>query len=232
MSHFWRHFRNLFLRNARLKAVSLMLASLLWIALNDEPRSEIGLRVPLEFRNSPKDVEVLGEAVNSVDLRLSASSSLVRRIDASNVTASIDLSDWSLGERTYLLSESNVSTPFGVTVTKVSPSKIRLRFEQMARKIIKIRPRIIGKPAAGHYVGALVCHPDRVQVEGPPSHLEGVLLASTDSLDISGRTASVSARLHIYVDDPLVRLSAPQETQVDVTIQAGPTGIGQRDQAN
>ncbi len=232
MNHFWRHSRNFFLQNAQLKLVSLLLASLLWIALNDEPKSEIGLRVPLEFRNSPKHIEVLGDAVNSVDVRLSASSSLVKRIDASNVTASIDLSDWSLGERTYSLSESNVSAPLGITVTKISPSKVRLRFERTARKVIEIRPRIIGKPAAGHYVRAVVCNPDRIQVEGPPSHLDAVLSASTDSLDISGRTTSILVRLHIYLDDPFVRLSAQQETQVAVTVEAGQAGGGQLDRAD
>ncbi len=73
-----RYFRNLFLRNLQLKVVSLTLAVLLWIALNGEPKSEIGLKVPLEFRNSPKGVEVLGET-NAVDIRLSASSSIVKK---------------------------------------------------------------------------------------------------------------------------------------------------------
>ena len=79
-----RDFRNLLLRNLQLKVVSLTLAILLWIALNGEPKSEIGLKVPLEFRNSPKGVEVLGET-NTIDIRLSASSSIVKRIDASEV---------------------------------------------------------------------------------------------------------------------------------------------------
>src|SRR5437762_9527057 len=99
----WLHyFKNLLLKNLQLKAVSLTLAVLLWIGLNSEPKSELGIKVPLEFRNSPKGVEVLGET-NNVDIRLSASSSVVKRIDASDVTASIDLSGWTPGERTYTL---------------------------------------------------------------------------------------------------------------------------------
>ena len=135
MIHWLRYFRNLLLRNLQLKVVSLTLAILLWIALNGEPKSEIGLKVPLEFRNSPKGVEVLGET-NAVDIRLSASSSIVKRIDASEVTASIDLSDWTPGERTYSLGESNLSVPFGVAVTKIAPNKIRLRFEPTDSKLV------------------------------------------------------------------------------------------------
>jgi YbbR domain-containing protein len=200
-----------------LKVVSLTLAVLLWIALNGEPKSEIGLKVPLEFRNSPKGVEVLGET-NTVDIRLSASSSIVKRIDASEVTASIDLSEWTAGERTYSLSESNLSVPFGVAVTKITPNKVRLRFEQTERKVVRVHPRVLGKPAEGHTVTSVVCQPDKAELEGPASHLALVESISTDSLDISGRSSTFSARLHLYVEDPLVRLATDQETRVEVTI--------------
>jgi len=215
---FWlRYFKNLFLRNLQLKLVSLTLAVLLWIALNGEPKSEIGLKVPLEFRNSPKGVEVLGET-NTVDIRLSASSSIVKRIDASEVTASIDLSEWATGERTYSLSESNISVPFGVAVTKITPNKIRLRFEKTERKIVRVHPRVLGKPAEGHIVTGVVCQPERAELEGPASHLAPLESVSTDSLDVSGRSSTFSTRLHLYVEDPLVRLAADQDTRVEVTI--------------
>ena len=217
MIHWLRYFRNLLLRNLQLKVVSLTLAILLWIALNGEPKSEIGLKVPLEFRNSPKEVEVLGET-NTVDIRLSASSSIVKRIDASEVTASIDLSDWTPGERTYSLGESNLSLPFGVAVTKITPNKIRLRFEPTDHKIVRINPRILGKPAEGHIVTAVVCQPERAELEGPASHLAPLESISTDSLDVSGKSSTFSVRLHLYVEDPLVRLTANQETRVEVTI--------------
>ena len=212
-----RYFKNLLLRNLQLKVVSLTLAVLLWVALNGEPKSEIGLKVPVEFRNSPKGVEVLGET-NTIDIRLSASSSIVKRIDASEVTASIDLSDWSPGERTYSLNENNLTLPFGVTATKITPNKIRLRFEPTERKIVKIHPRILGKPAEGYVMTAIASHPEHASLEGPASHLAPLETVSTDSLDISGRVSTVSARLHLYVEDPLVRLADEQETQVEVTI--------------
>ena len=212
-----RYFRNLLLRNLQLKVVSLSLAVLLWVALNVEPKSEIGLNVPLEFRNSPQGVEVLGETY-TVDIRLRASSSIVKRIDASDVTASIDLSEWTPGERTYSLGENNLTVPIGVAVTKITPNKIRLRFETTKRKIVKVNPRILGSPADGHVVTAIVCQPDKAELEGPASHMTALESVSTDSLDISGRSSTFSARLHLYIEDPLVRLAAEQETQVEVTI--------------
>ncbi|MSO22775.1 MAG: hypothetical protein EXQ58_05870 [Acidobacteria bacterium] len=212
-----RYFSNLLLRNLPLKVVSLTLAVLLWIALNNEPRSEVGLRVPLEFRNSPKGVEVLGDT-NTVDIRLSATSSIVKRIDASGVTAAIDLSEWTPGERTFSLGESNLTVPFGVAVTKITPNKVRLRFELTERKLVRVHARILGKPAEGHIVTAVICQPDKAELEGPVSHLTVLESVSTDSLDILGRSSTFSARLHLYIEDPLVRLVADHETLVEVTI--------------
>jgi YbbR domain-containing protein len=217
--------KNLLLRNGQLKLVSLLLALLLWIALNGEPKSEVSFKVPLEFRDSPKTVEILGDTLNSVDVRVSARSSIIKRVDASNLTASVDLSDWSLGERTYSLSEANLTVPFGVTVIKITPNTIRLRFERTERKTVEIRPRVIGNPAQGYHVIGVSCDPDHAELEGPASHLAPVQTISTDSLDITGKSSRVTARLHLYVQDPLVRLATQKETLVDVSIAPKATDV-------
>jgi len=209
--------KNILLHNLQLKLISLSLALLLWIALNSEPKSEIGFNLPLEFRNSPGKVEVIG-TVDSVEVRVSGSSSLVKRIEASNLSVSIDLSDWSFGERTYTLGESSVSVPFGISVSKITPNKVRLRFEPTEHKIVDIHPKIIGKPQEGYEVTAITCAPNQTQLEGPASHLVSVQDISTDSLDISGRSSNLSSKLHLFVDDPLVRLIGNHESLVEVSI--------------
>ena len=65
---------------------------------------------------------------------------------------------------------------------------------------------------------AIICQPDKAELEGPASHLTALESVSTDSLDISGRSSTFSARLHLYIEDPLVRLVADHETLVEVTI--------------
>ena len=186
-----RYFRNLLLRNLQLKVVSLTLAILLWIALNGEPKSEIGLKVPLEFRNSPKGVEVLGET-NAVDIRLSASSSIVKRIDASEVTASIDLSDWTPG-RTHLFAKREQPHCSFWRCRYQNHSEqdpLALRTDGSARWS-EVHPRILGKPAEGHtIVTEVVCQPEQAELEGPASHLAALESISTDSLDVSGRVVN------------------------------------------
>ena len=210
--------RDFFVRNFRLKLISLLIALLLWIALTSEPKSEVGFRVPLEFRNAPQHVEMLGDTANSIDIRLSGISSLVKRIDASDISASVDLSDWSPGERTYSITGANLRIPFGVGVTTITPNKIRLRFEKTQQKTVEIRPRIVGQPAEGFQVDSMSCRPQETELVGAASHLAKVQAVQTDSIDITGRSESYKGKVHLYVEDPLVRLAKDQETTLEVLI--------------
>jgi len=210
--------KKFFQTNFRLKLTSVLLAVLIWLTISGEPKSEIKFRVPLEYRNLPKGVEVLDDTVNAVDIRLSASTGMIKRLEAADVTATVDLSDWSYGEKTYSISASNIRIPYGVAVTKITPSKIRLRFEPTQHKTVPVRPRTIGRVAEGHQVTSVTCEPSSVDIEGPEAHLSAVHVISTDSIDVSGHSESFVKRVDLFVDDPLVRLSKAQQTVVEIRI--------------
>jgi YbbR domain-containing protein len=210
--------KKFFQTNFRLKLTSVSLALLIWLTINGEPKSEIRFKVPLEYRNLPKGVEVLDDTVNAVDIRLSAPTGMIKRLEAADVIGTVDLSDWSYGEKTYSISASNISIPYGVTITKITPSKIRLRFEPTQHKTVPVRPRTIGRVADGHQVTSVTCEPTSVEIEGPEAHLSGVHVISTDSIDVSGRSESFTKRVDLFVEDPLVRLSRTQQTVVEIRI--------------
>jgi hypothetical protein len=211
-------FRDLLFRNFSLKLTSLLLSLLLWIALNGEPKSEVAFKIPLEFRNTPSKVEVLSDSVNMVDIRVLATSSLVKRINPSEISAIVNLSNWSLGERTYQLTGENIRLPFGAIVTKITPNKIRLRFEPTHQKSVEIRPRVVGRPAAGYGVALVSCVPPRAEIEGPASHLENIQFVYTDSVDITDRYSKVDRSVQVYAEDPIVRIVKQQEVLVEVNI--------------
>lgn len=218
--------KDFFAINFHLKLTSVLLALLLWVTINGEPKSEIRFRVPLEYRNLPKGIEVLDDTVNAIDVRLSASSSMIKRLEATDITAAIDLSDWSYGEKTYSISAANIRIPYGVGVTKITPSKVRLRFEPTEHKTVPIRARAIGKAADGHRVNSISCEPSSAEIEGPEGHLSAVHFVSTDSIDISGRSESFIKRVNLFVEDPLLRLSRIQQTNVEIRIVPASAGKG------
>ena len=64
-------------RHLGLKILAIALASLLWLTVAGEHVVERSLRVPLEFRNIPEALEIVGNAPDSVDVRLRGSSAVL-----------------------------------------------------------------------------------------------------------------------------------------------------------
>ena len=56
-----------------------------------EASSEIGLEVPLEYRNIPPQLEITGDMTNTVQVRLRGSSNVIKDITAKDVSTTIDL---------------------------------------------------------------------------------------------------------------------------------------------
>src|ERR1700757_2818763 len=108
------------------KLFSLALATLLWIAIAGQANSEVGMTIPLEYRNIPSKLEVVGDATNSVEVRLRGSAALIREISSRDVSATLDLTAVRPGEKIVQLTYQNVKVPFGVEVVRVNPSQVRL----------------------------------------------------------------------------------------------------------
>ena len=68
------------LDNLPVKAASLALAVLLWFVIAGEKTSERGMLIAVELQNFPKDLELTGDPVNQVEVRLRASPSLIQQL--------------------------------------------------------------------------------------------------------------------------------------------------------
>src|SRR6266566_2216186 len=97
--------------NWHLKLFSLVLATMLWMLVATETSSEIGMEVPLEYRNIPAQLEITGDTTNSVQVRLRGSANVIRDISGKDVSTTIDLSKMRTGDKIVALSPQNVQAP-------------------------------------------------------------------------------------------------------------------------
>ena len=156
--------------NWALKVVSLVLATMLWMAVANQASSEIGLDVPLEYRNIPPQLEITGDMTNSVQVRLRGSSHVIKGLTAKDVPTTIDLSKMRTGEKIAALSPLNVQAPFGAEVIRVNPSSVRFSLERTLVKTVPIVPTIIGQPPDEFEIATVAFHGfhvvfDRIDVE-------------------------------------------------------------------
>jgi YbbR domain-containing protein len=121
-----RFLREWMLHNWDLKLVALVVSFLLWTTYTAEPISEVGYQVPLEFNNVPKDVEISSDAPTEVQVRVRGRSALLRRLSRADLGIAVDLSGRRAGEMLVELTPDMVSAPYGATVVRISPSRVRV----------------------------------------------------------------------------------------------------------
>jgi YbbR domain-containing protein len=207
------------LDNLGLKAASLGLAILLWFVIAGETTSEMGLSVPLELQNFPRDMELTGDAAAAVDVRLRASPGILHALHGGDVSAQIDLAGSAEGERIVHITADAIRVPFGVKVVKITPSILTLNLERTLQKVVPIRPRLIGRPEPGFEVAELKGDPPEVRIAGPKSRVQEVESAFTEPISLDGARITVSELVNIGLEDPSLRIQGSPRVRVTAKIR-------------
>lgn len=208
--------------NLGLKLVSLALAVLLWFAVAGEKTSEVGLTVPVELQNLPPDLEVVGETVNTVEVRLRATPAIVRRLDREVVSLRVDLGGIEEGEHFFHLTEAAVRRPFGVGVVRLNPGSLTLNLERTLAREMPIVARVSGVPADGFEVAEVVSQPATARVVGPRSRLQALASVFTEAVAIDQARDNVVASVNIGIGNPLVRIEGNPRVLVTVRVRERP----------
>ena len=205
--------------NLGLKLVSLILAFSLWYIVAGERGTEIVLSIPLEFRNLPEGLEVMEESAQQVDVRLRGSSEFLRALSPQAIQAAMDLSEAKPGHQTVYLTPSQVETPYGVRVMRVTPASVNLVIEALAERTVQVVPRVVGEPAAGFVITNILLRPHQITISGPASTLENLDQLTTEPISAEGLRETYSQSLQVLIDDPFVRLIDVNSVEVTLEVQ-------------
>jgi YbbR domain-containing protein len=209
-------------RHLGLKIVALACASLLWLTVAGEHVVERILRVPVEFRNIPAQLEVVGNPPESVDVRLRGSSALLSRLDAGEVVAVVDLQQARPGSRLFHIRNEEVRSPFGVEVAQVIPGTLGIELEKTLSRVVPVVAPTEGDPAPGFVVGPVTADPATVEIAGPESRVKKLANATTEPVTVSGARVDVRDVVAVGLVDSAVRLVKPQDVTVIVAVVPAP----------
>ena len=209
-------------RHIGLKLMAFALAALLWLIVAGDHLVERSMRVPLEFRNIPPTLEIVGDPPTTVDVRLRGSSALLSRVEPREIVAVLDLGSARPGPRMFHLRNDEVRAPYGVDVAQVVPGTIALEMEKSGRRTVPVVPALDGQPAPGFVLGRATATPDMVEVAGPESRLRRLTGATTEPVDVTGAQTSVSDMVTVGIADSAVRLVKAQSAKVNVEILPAP----------
>ena len=121
------------LHNFWLKVLSLVLATGLWLAISpsQEP-AEITLRVPIEFRHLPPQLEISSVTIPEAQVRVRGPERLIRELRPTDIHADLELKDAKPGEHTFDLTAQQIHVQRDLTVVQVVPVRVTVIMEKSA----------------------------------------------------------------------------------------------------
>ena len=212
-------FQRTFVHNIRLKIISLLLAIGLWLAVAHDPPAEVEMKVPLEFRNLPDNLEIDSANFTEAQIRVRGPERVIHRLQAADVRAEIDLASVHPGERTFDLTGGQVHVPQEVEVVQVIPGQFHLSFDNRETRMVEVRPRVTGNFASGMRMAGVTADPPNVEITGPRRRVDAVEAATTDPVDVSGAVTRASFVTQAYVPDPLIQVVHPTPIRVTVIME-------------
>jgi hypothetical protein len=202
--------------NLAWKALSLVIAGVLWFLVVGEPELVTSQPAPIFLKNLPRDIEVGSDIPDRVHLELRGAAGKLTAARLADTAVFLDAMA-APGERTFTIGPGNLNLPRGVTFLRAVPSQLRLRFDRLMSKEVTVQVRTTG--TNGLKVVRLDVQPKTLKVTGPENHVQQVDSAQTDPIDVSKISKQGQFTVHAYVADPQVRFESPPSVTVKVWIQ-------------
>jgi YbbR domain-containing protein len=185
--------RKLLFDHWSIKLLSLGLSLTLWFYVTSKGKTEMTLSVPLELRNIPQQLAIVGNVAGSLEVRVQGQERVLRDITiGKKVYGVLDLSMASAGENIVPISPDDIRRPSGVTVMHLSLSEVRVKLEPLVRQAFRLRPVLHGTPATGYRVVKIAISPPKITAEGPASVIKALDVIQTMPIDIQGASESIT----------------------------------------
>ncbi len=208
--------------NWSLKLVSLVCAIALWLYVMSTGKTEMTLTIPLELRNIPQGMAVVGNVTSSVEVRVQGQERVLGdSMFAKKVTGYLDLSMARQGDNLIRLSPDYIKRPDGVVVSHMSLSEVHVKLEPLVRKTFRLKPVLHGAPAPGYRLSGVAVSPPRISVEGPAGVMKMLVKLETMPIDIQGAKESQTIEPKIDYQGQPVKL---MEKNIIVRITIERTG--------
>jgi YbbR domain-containing protein len=155
-----------------IKLLSLGLAAMLWVYVDNLKEKERFVSVPVEVRNIPQGYMLSDGVPPSIKVILKGKESRLALLDETPIIGYIDLENSEKLNRREIIRVDKNSIPQGVSVKEMTPRIIDVSIERVEGRSVTVVPVITGEPPVGYFFEDVVIDPEKVFVRGPESLIE------------------------------------------------------------
>ena len=208
--------------NWRILLLSFVLACGLWYTVTVRDRLEVQAEVALHYRGMPENIIVRDGMLKSFTVLVRGPRELIRRLDTTMLTYSVDISQLRSGTNVFALSAPRpMAESRALDVMSLVPNQLVLEAEGVGESSVPLEP-VFSAPRLAWALKAehLQANPTSVNVRGPES-----VIRKIQSLKLDVPLESLAAgeyRISLPVSTP------PQVTAAPGTVLVGYSVAGKR----
>lgn len=203
--------------------ISLILAFALWAWVTNERDPEQSWRasdIPIEVEGLAPGLQLV-HPLPAVDVSLQGPRSVVQRLDADDIRASVDLSEFTM-PGTYTV-EVNVDAPEGTRRVRSIPSEVEVSLDTVVQRVFTVEPTLPEQVPRNLSVSSMVATPAEVTVTGVQQNVDRISRVVAP-VELQGRSDSFSTDVTLTALDesgaPVENITIePSSVRVDVTVQ-------------
>ncbi len=208
-------FMSLLTSNWRLKILSVASAVFLWFVIVGPQRSEVGMSVPIQYTNLPPVMEITGQWMDRIDVRLRGSEAGLANVNPASVRAVVDLSNVLPGLNYFRISEKNLLVPPGIKIAQIRPSDLHLTIEAALAKKITVVPTIVGNLPENTKVQV---NPPEILIKALQGDLKKVTSITTEPVSAAELHAKGKVTIPVVIKPEGLRIDSVDPVQVTVIL--------------
>ena len=125
---------DIFKRNLGLKALSLVLATLLWFSITFGRDEQVRLTVPVVLKNIPPHLSVAGSPPTALEVDVSGPKILLVNLAHERLSATLDLGGVGEGTVSFVNLDKTVRLWSGLRVIRVQPAALELKLVKAEKR--------------------------------------------------------------------------------------------------
>ncbi len=176
-----RFIRKYVLNNLKLKALSLVLAAMLWFAISYTGEMKMTISVPVTAEKLRKGFFIGKMDTDAVLVTIGGPISILKNLRARDIRVTVDLSGSKEGPQVFTLEKESVTVPKGVKVADIKPDFLAVRIDKAVEKRLRVVVKLDEKWKGRYEVQSW--YPHYVVVEGAAEELQNRQTIETAPVD-------------------------------------------------
>ncbi len=210
--------RSALTRNLGVRAISLLLAVVLWLFVNvGNPQAEITMKVPVRYVGLSAGLMIVNFHPDTVELQINGPRTLLSLLNPERLALQLDLRGVGTGLAHFDITPAQFPLPRQVTITRISPSEIVLDIDHVVTRTLPVQLMIQGQVAKDYGIGSIALSPPSVTVTGPKRDLDKLKSIQTEPFSVENATKDVTRTVRLVNPGGLLKVST-EEVLATVTV--------------